>query len=93
MDCYYTYSVPEVNTTDIVATNNPNEAAQLIEKGYTLFTVPQMFGSDNGIITLYRMADYKPVKNGMAVLEQYKQESGLYISGGSKSCDQVNDNH
>lgn len=80
----YTYAIPKIHATDIIATNSDYEAIQYIEAGYTLFTVPQMFGCEKGIITLYRTTDSTPIKDGTAFLERYKRNSRTHISGGSK---------
>lgn len=37
----------------IIVTNSRDHAIQLMEQGYTLFTVPQMFNKEDGEITLY----------------------------------------
>ena len=83
----YTYAIPKIHATDIIATDSDNEAIRYMGEGYTLFTVPQMFGCEKGIITLYRTADSTPIKDGAVFLERYKRNSKAHISGGSKSCD------
>ena len=51
---YATYSFPKVGElSDLVCTNNRDEAVMHIQHGYKLFTVPQMFGAEDGQITLY----------------------------------------
>lgn len=89
----YIYSFPNAQAKDLAVTDSRNEAGRLIENGYTLFTVPQMFGSETGPITLYRDADGSTAKNGIEILAQYEQESRNHISSGSESCGQVKDNH
>lgn len=89
----YIYSFPNVQARDLAVTDSRNEAGRLIETGYTLFTVPQMFGSEAGPITLYRGGESSAAKNGMEVLAQYEQESRNHISSGSESFGQVKDNH
>ena len=50
----YTYSYPELGPIkDFVVTNDRETAKRYIRHGYTLFTVPQMFGTEHGIITLF----------------------------------------
>lgn len=53
-DIATTYSYPNIGTLkDLVVTNNREAAKKCIEQGYTLFTIPQMFGMEQGEITLF----------------------------------------
>lgn len=48
------YSFPKIgNLLDLKSTNDRETAKRCIERGYKLFTVPQMFGLENGQIILY----------------------------------------
>lgn len=47
------YSYPKIGTLeDLVVTNDRETAKRCIMHGYTLFTVPQMFGVEQGVFTL-----------------------------------------
>jgi len=77
-----TYSVPNADAIDVVVTNDKKVAEQLIERQYTLFTVPQMFGEETGAITLYleREAQNRPPKpvsraDAHRVLQDYETSS------------------
>ena len=52
--CNYTYSYPKLgDIKDLVVTNDRETAKRYIRQGYTLFTVPQMFGEESGTVTLF----------------------------------------
>lgn len=47
------YSFPKTGyLADLVVTNSRKSAKWYIQKGYTLLTVPQMFGAEDGVIVL-----------------------------------------
>lgn len=89
----YSYELPQVNACSIFATNSREIAGQYIEKGYSPFTVPQMFNMEDGAIFLYKDSGNKSTENGLNVLEEYEREVGNHISGGFPSCGHVKDNH
>ncbi len=48
------YSFPKIgNLLDLTATNDRGTAKRCIERGYKLFSVPQMFGFEKGQFILY----------------------------------------
>lgn len=90
----HTYSFPRLGAVkDLVVTNDRETAKRYIGQGYTLFTVPQMFGEESGIITLYLEPDSHPVEDSSAVLEEYEQGARRHILGGGVSNGHVNDSH
>lgn len=49
----FQYSFPKIGElADLIVTNNRETAKGCIRQGYTLLTVPQMFGMEDGEITL-----------------------------------------
>ena len=51
----------------IAAVNDRNEAIRLIQNGWTLFSVPQMFGIEEGVTTFCRdVADLNHAANTMS---------------------------
>lgn len=49
------------------AVNDRNEAIRLIQNGWTLFSVPQMFGMEEGVTTFCRdVADLNHAANTMS---------------------------
>ena len=93
MDSTHTYIYQNAAIISLVATSDRKKAAQYIECGYTLFTVPQMFGVESGQIVLYleHEADHKD--NGMSILEDYERKSRNHISVGGSFFDQMNVSH
>lgn len=50
----HVYHYPSIGKIDdLVVTDSREKAKQCIQKGYTLFTVPQMFGLEEGLFTLF----------------------------------------
>lgn len=78
----YTYTYPNASIQCLTVTNDRTSAERLIERGYTLFTVPQMFGMDTGPFVLYQDADGKPVRDGAMVLLEYERDAQRHISCG-----------
>lgn len=68
---------------NFVATNERDTAVRYIEKGYALFTVPQMFGEEAGQIVLYK--DGEENVDGERILKEYEDEARNHISGGCES--------
>lgn len=68
------------NLLSIVVTNNRKAAAQRIEHGYTLFTVPQLFGEEYGQIVLFRENGAMSGPDGMSILEAYESDARKYYS-------------
>ena len=59
----HTYNFPNVGTlADIAVTDSRETAIRHITKGYAPFTVPQMFGKEEGQFTLV-LADRNPEAN------------------------------
>lgn len=51
------YSFPKIGElADLTVTNDRETAKRCIGQGYTLFTVPQMFGAEDGVIVLALLA-------------------------------------
>lgn len=66
----------------VVVTDSRETAAQYIERGYTLFTVPQMFGVETGVIVLCleqeaqsQKANRMSREDAIRVLEDYEKAS------------------
>lgn len=51
---------------DLVVTDNREIAKQDIQRGYRIFTVPQMFGTESGVFTLY-LEDQNQTANRMSI--------------------------
>lgn len=92
-DSTHTYVCPNAEITSLVATDDRETAAQYIERGYTLFAVPQMFGAESGQIVLYLEHEADRKADGMSILEGYERESRNHISGGASSFGQMNVSH
>ena len=93
MDSTHTYIYQNAAIISLVATSDRKKAAQYIECGYTLFTVPQMFGAESGQIVLYLEHEADRKADGMSILEGYERESRNHISGGASSFGQMNVSH
>ena len=93
MDASITYEFPNADITALVVTNDRKTAAQYIERGYTLFTVPQMFGREDGEIVLMEERGASACEDGLAYLATYEQEARDHFSGGGESLGQMNVNH
>jgi len=75
------YSFPKIGElADLVVTNNRETAKSCIVRGYKLFTVPQMFGAEEGVITLVleaqnQKANPMSVEDADRVLTDYETAS------------------
>ena len=77
-----TYTCPHIGELlGLTVTNDRETVKRYIERGYTLFTVPQMFGEETGPIVLYQEREAKGVEDADAVLKAYEQGARSHISG------------
>lgn len=77
------YECPNADVTALAVTNDRKTAAQYIERGYTLFTVPQMFGQEDGEIVLLEERGASACEDGLAYLAAYEQEARDHFSYGT----------
>ena len=66
MDDSMTYRYITESGEQLAVTNSREKAARLIECGYTLFTVPQMFGREDGEIVLMEERGASAYEDGLA---------------------------
>lgn len=93
MNIRTTYTYPNAQIKELTVTNDRATAERLIERGFSLFTVPQMFGAEEGPIVLYREPGKSLKVDGAAYLREYERDAVSHCSDGGISCGQVNDNH
>lgn len=70
----YSCRVNPGETVNLVVTSVRRDAARYMEKGWTLFAFPAIFGQGIGYYTLYRSAESKPVKDGIAEIEALERK-------------------
>lgn len=70
----------------VVVTNNREAAADRIEKGYLPFTVPQMFGAENGSIVLFLEKGATEKSDGMIILRDYEEGARIHLKRGDLKC-------
>lgn len=80
-----TYVSGKGSISEVVATDDRKTAAQYIERGYTLFTVPQMFGTENGVIVLTKeQSDIQAATSlkgtGEVALKKYEDDARDHFS-------------
>lgn len=73
---------------NLVSTDDRGAAIQYIQKGYALFTVPQMFGREEGQIVLYK--DGEQNDDAEEILKRYEDEARNHIFGASESYGHTN---
>ena len=87
---HITYEYPCADIKNLVVTNSREVAAHFIEDGYELFSVPQMFSEEHGVIVLYLENSHSRKENGIEILKNYEDESRNHASGGSSSSVHAN---
>lgn len=90
---HITYEYPCASIKNLVVTNDRGTAARYIEKGYDIFSVPQMFGQECGVIVLYAEEFPSTKKNGMEILKSYEDDARSHAFGGSPSPSHTNASH
>lgn len=86
----HVYHYPSIGKIDdLVVTDSRETAKQCIQKGYTLFTVPQMFGLEEGLFTLFledhsQMANKRSKEAADHVLSDFEKSIRDQYSAGLK---------